>query len=151
FRDRTSGVRTYVSRRSDVTDLLPGVFACELVLLGVGLAAAWPHSVPAAIALGPCLAHEMLLSRRRPLSGRLGDYGQAPVAGYYFFALPVGLAIGSLVTAEASGAVSALLLALAMPQLLARIRYWRGGAGSAMKRARASTQRPVVSASEPQP
>lgn len=150
-RDERSGVRTYARGRADVSGPLARVFACEFVLLGAGLAWTWPRSAPAAIVLGPFLLHEVLLVSRRPLPVRLASYAEAPLAGYYFFALPVALAIGLLVTAEASAAVSALLLALALPQLLALIRSWRGRTGSAMKRARASTQRPVVSASEPQP
>jgi hypothetical protein len=152
LRDRRSGVRTYLSRRLDVGGLLPVVLACELVLLGAGLASSWPRSAPAAIALGPYLAFELyLLLRRRSLSVRLASYEQAPLAAYYFFVLPVALAIGELVTATGSGTVAGLLLAVALPQLVAMVRGWRGGAGSAVNRARASVQRPVVSASEPQP
>ena len=125
-RDRRAGVSTYGSRRGDASSVLPAVFACELVLLGTCLALTWPSSLPAAIALSLCALAVMLPgSRRRPWRARLAGYAEAPLAGYYFFALPVAVAVGRLITPPASTAVAALLLALALPHLLGRIRSWR--------------------------
>ncbi len=150
--DRRSGVRTCASRPTDLRALLSGVFACELILLGIGLVAAWPRSSSAALALGAYLVLGLLIRPwHRSLAVRLAGYEQAPLGVYYFIALPVALAIGILVESAGSGAVCALLLLVALPQLLAKIAYWRAGGGSAVNLARASTQSPVVSASEPNP
>jgi 4-hydroxybenzoate polyprenyltransferase len=152
FRDWRSGVRTYASRRADVKSVLLGAFACELVLLGAALAWTWPQARPAAIALAPFLLWEMILVfQRGSLPVRLAGYEDAPLAAYYFFAFPAALAIGALITGQRSGAVPALLLAVSLPQLVGRIRCWRAVPRSAMNRATASTQSPVVSASEPHP
>lgn len=172
--DRRAGLRTYASRRDDLSRVLLGTFACELVLLAAGLVLAWDRSAPVAIALGPFLLWEALLLGRRggwTLPGRLAGYEDAPLASFYFFGMPVALAIGLLVTESDAGAVAAVLLVLALPHVCARALRWRGGAGgpdgpqpleadwpvgtpeagAATSRARASTQRPVVSASEPHP
>jgi 4-hydroxybenzoate polyprenyltransferase len=150
-RDRRSGVRTYVARRENLDSLLTAIFVCELVFLASGLAWTWPDSVPAAIALGPFLVLEAShWLRRSSLPARLASYDHAPLAAYYFFALPAALAVGRLVAAEGSDIVTALLLAVSIPQAVAWVR-WRRATGSAMNRVSASTHRPVVSASEPQP
>ena len=152
LRDRRSGVQTYASAHGGIGGLLLGAFACELVLLGAGLAWTWPRSAPAAIALVPSLAQQgLLLWRGPPLSTRLASIGEAPLATYYFVALPIALAAAALFTAMAPALVGAMLLALAAPQLIATTRYWRTYAGSFTERARTSTHSAVVSASEPQP
>lgn len=149
-RDRRSKVRSYGARRPDVGGLLLALFAGEVVLLGAGLAWSWTRSAPAAIALGPFLARELfILLRSRSLPSRLAGYDQAPLARYYFFALPLALGVGMLVTGRGPSAAPPLLLAAAVPQLMVGIRWWRDA--SAMNRQSASTQNAVVSASEPQP
>jgi hypothetical protein len=125
-RDRRAGVSTYGSRRGDASNVLRAVFTCELVLLGTCLALTWPSSLPAAIALSLCALPVMLPgSRRRPWRARLAGYADAPLAGYYFFALPVAVAVDRLITPPASVTVAVLVLALALPHLLGRIRSWR--------------------------
>jgi 4-hydroxybenzoate polyprenyltransferase len=145
--DRASGVRTYASERGDVSALLRRAFACELLLLIAALAAAWPRSAPAALALVPYLAYEAL---RRSHGERLAGYDRAPLATYYFLALPLAVAVRVAVDGSDATTPIVVLVVLALPQLLARIRWW-GGAGLAVKRASASAHRPVVRASEPHP
>ena len=129
--DARSGVRTWDAGGRDVTPLLGTLLACELVLLGAGVAWTWPDSVPVVAALGVCALDEL---RRGRLVGRLKGYEAAPLTTFYFLALPVSLAV-----AADSVALAALLVVVAVPQLIA------------LTRASASTARPVVSASEPQP
>ncbi|MFL5820359.1 MAG: UbiA family prenyltransferase [Solirubrobacteraceae bacterium] len=125
-RDRLAGVSTYTADGGDVTVALVGAFAWELVLLGAGLALTWPGSALALIAVGIWLLHtSLLVFSRGSLVARLASYEDAPLAGYYFFGLPAAVAVGRLITVPASAGMAALLIALALPALLARLMRWR--------------------------
>lgn len=129
--DARSGVRTWDAGGHDIRRLLLGVLASEIVLLGAGVAWTWPGSVPVVVALGVCVLDEL---RRGSLVERLHGYEAAPLTTFYFLAMPVALAV----TAD-SIALAALLVVVAVPQVVA------------LTRAMASTAKPVVRASEPQP
>jgi 4-hydroxybenzoate polyprenyltransferase len=149
--DRRAGVSTYLCRRAHAHRVLGGIFAGELVLLGPALAASWPRSSPAVIALCVYLLYEgsPIRSSER-LSLRLAGFAQAPLKHYYFFALPVALAVGELISGSGSPVVPATLLALALPQLVGKLRSGRGRYRLSIDRATASMHRLVVSASDPQ-
>jgi 4-hydroxybenzoate polyprenyltransferase len=178
-RDRRAAVRTYASQGSDVNPVLRAALGCELVLLAAALASTWPRIAEAAIALAIyCVWIMHLVWRRRPLLAGLG-FHDAPLADYYFCLLPAAVALQHLIARPRSPEVAALLLVLALPHLVIVIRRRqsrgqgaRTGAaidwprpqraaqeeldsttigGSPLKRASASMQRPVVSASEPHP
>jgi 4-hydroxybenzoate polyprenyltransferase len=120
--DRRAGVSTYLSGRPHMYGLLRAIVACELVLLGAALAASWARSMPAAIAFAVYLAYEISrIPYHERLSVRLAGYARAPLASYYFLALPVALAVSELIGGSISIAVPALLLALAVPQLVAAL------------------------------
>lgn len=122
--DRQAGLRTHAGDHENVDRLLLGVFACELILLLIGLALTWSRSLPGAVALASCAALALALrSRRRPLRARLAGFESAPLAAYYFLALPIALAIGQLANPTASLPLAALLAALALPQLVAAVLF----------------------------
>lgn len=149
--DRRAGVRTYLSGRTHANGLLEGIFGCELVLLAAALTACWPRSLSAVIALAVFGVYELSpISSSERLAVRLAGYRQSPLSGYYFLALPIALAVKEFVSHPSSPAVPALLLVLVLPQLVTRLRRWTGAHSPGVDRAIASTQRPVVSAREPQ-
>jgi hypothetical protein len=124
-------VRTWAGGGRDVAWMLAGLITSEVILLGAGVAWTWPHSVPVVAGFSVCVLDEL---RRGSLVGRLHGYKAAPLTTFYFLALPVSLAV----TAD-SIALAALLVVVAVPQLVA------------LTRAMASMARPVVRASDPQP
>jgi len=149
--DRRAGVSTYLSERIHANGLLEAIFGSELVLLAAALTACWPRSMAAVVALAVFGVYELSpLSSSERLSVRLAGYRQSPLSGYYFFALPLALAVKEFVSHPSSPAVSCLLLVLLLPQLVTRLRRWTGAHSPGVDRAIASTHRPVVSAREPQ-
>lgn len=91
--DRVAGVRTFANLGGPVAGLTIGAFAAELAFLAATLVLAWPHSAYAAAALAFWLVSGALLPRKLPLRQRLLGYHDAPLAGYYFLALPMTLVI----------------------------------------------------------
>jgi hypothetical protein len=123
--DRRAGIRTYAAARGDASRLLIGMLSCELVLLAGALALTWPRSVPAAIALALWVPGAVVLRRSRPLRLRLARYEDAPLAGYYFFAFPVAVALSRPLESPEAAATAAVLLVLAVPHAAATLAEWR--------------------------
>lgn len=93
--DRKAGVRTYASRGGRVWPVILGAVLAESGFLMTTLWLTWPRSSPAVLALGFWVAQQAVLRpRAESLRRRLQDYGQAPLAEYYFLLLPLALALG---------------------------------------------------------
>ena len=116
--DRRAGVLTYGSTDGDVPTLLRRALSAELVLLGATLTVAWPRSLPAVAALVVWAVWTFALrSRRDPLSVRIADYVDPPLAGYYFFLLPVTMAVAAAPPVAAWLALAMLLGVLGASRL----------------------------------
>jgi 4-hydroxybenzoate polyprenyltransferase len=123
--DRRAGVRTYASDGGSVWPVLLGAFLAEIVLLTTVLVTAWPQSRPAAAALVFWIAQEVLLRPRgEPMRQKLQGYDHAPLAEYYFFLLPVSLAVARGLTSPAFLAIAAGFLVLGWCYLQMMIGEW---------------------------
>jgi hypothetical protein len=149
--DRRAGIAIYLSRRSGGHGFLTAVFAGELLLLMIALASTWPHSLPAAVALGVYAVYELSgVASPVPLPDRLSGYAHAPMAAYYFDALPLALAAAKAVGHSASPTTAVLLALLAVPLLVTSLKARLRSEQRYMLRAIASMQRLVLRAREPQ-
>jgi hypothetical protein len=93
--------------------VLVGAFGAELAFLLGTLAVAWPQSVPAAAALALCALQQYLwCPRGHPMRQRLQGYDGAPLAEFYFFLLPVSLALARSSSPEFLG-LAAIFVAAA--------------------------------------
>jgi len=93
--DRRATVRTYAATGGNIQRLIVAALAAEVALLLGVLIISWPLSFPAFIALVPWGIQELIFgSSRGHIFNRLQSYDYAPLSEYYFFLLPVALAIG---------------------------------------------------------
>jgi len=113
-------------RRSGVSTL--AAFAAEPVLLLATLIVGWPRSIPAAAALLLWLLVELTQLRVRlgPLHERVRGFRRAPLAGYYFVALPLALAVGRRPSWPDYPVVVALFFTLASPYAYRTVQGWSG-------------------------
>jgi 4-hydroxybenzoate polyprenyltransferase len=126
--DRRGGVTTYVSAGGDATTVLRRALAMEGILLAATLALAWPRSLPAVAALLLWAIWALASrSRREPLGVRIVDYVDPPLAGYYFFLLPVAMAVAAAPPVPGWLAVAALLAVLGASRLDRMAFGGRGG------------------------
>jgi len=95
--DTVSGVRTFANLGGPVAKLSSAAFAAEVGFLLATLMLAWPHSMTAAAALALWVVSGILPMRRKlTFRQRLLSYHDAPLAGYYFLALPLTLAMSAV-------------------------------------------------------
>jgi hypothetical protein len=115
FWDRVAGVRTFANLGGPVEKLSCAAFAAETGFLLATLIMAWPHSKFAAAALAAwAVSAALLRGRMLSLRGRLLSYRDAPLAGYYFLALPMALIMGAVPAIQTSRAGILVCPALAV-------------------------------------
>jgi hypothetical protein len=96
-----------------VWPVLLGAFTAEIVLLAVALGLTWPQSLPAAVAVAFWIVQQWLLRPRgEPMRQKLQGYDHAPLAEYYFFLLPVSLALARGLSSPAFMVVAVAFVAL---------------------------------------
>jgi hypothetical protein len=92
--DRRAGVATYASSGGQVWPVLVGAFSAEVLLLSGTLVLLWSRSFAASVALAFWIGQQILLRPRgESMRQKLQGYDHAPLAEYYFFLLPVTLAL----------------------------------------------------------
>lgn len=126
--DRRAGVCTYASGGGRMLPILVGAFAAEIILLTATLAVTWPHSVPAVAALVFWITEQWLLRPRgEPLRQKLQGYSRAPLAEYYFFLLPLALALARAISSPAFLVIAAVFVALGWCYLQMMTGDWYDG------------------------
>jgi 4-hydroxybenzoate polyprenyltransferase len=115
FRDRVSGVRTFANLGGYVQKLTLLAFLAEAVFLALTLYLTWPHSALASYALLFWVVTGFgIREGKLKLRERLLVYRDAPLAGFYFLALPLVLVLGRTLGIDHFSATAWLMPALAV-------------------------------------